>query len=126
MRAVRPTSLLGFVPAALGLVLFDCNEVKVIPAPDAGVDCRAALPVADSCQPQPAGAAGCAAALDSELCLGRTLSLDAGVYPNQCNVIVNDPTPDEDQNCDQLGACLCTEFDGGVFEWVCAPCFDEQ
>jgi hypothetical protein len=122
--AVALALFIAVAGGAFVMVAPACNEVSVLPAPDAGVNCGAPVLVGGTCKEQPVGAAGCPAALGSELCFGRTLSLDAGTYPSGCTVYVNNPTPDEDLQCTQLGGCNCVEEDGGTFAWSCTPCLD--
>jgi hypothetical protein len=106
-----------------------CNEVKVLPAPDAGNSCVAPLLIF-GCVVQPVGTPGCGPDLNSAVCLGRTLDLDASAtygytLPDGgggCSVIVNNPTPDEDQQCTQDGICSCTADGDGGYSWVCTPC----
>jgi hypothetical protein len=130
MRAVRsPFTLLSSVlSAAFFLALFamlvsssaasvGCNEVTVHDAPDASPNCAA--PVLEyPCAPLDAGSAGCSGNLNSQATLGRPVTLD-GSFPVGCTVIVNDPTPDSDNQCDQTGTCDCNALDGGAYGWTC-------
>jgi hypothetical protein len=117
--------------AALAFVIVApaCNEVKVLPAADAGVNCGAPQLIF-GCVVQAAGTPGCSPDVNSGVCLGRTVDLDASAtygatLPDGgggCQVIVNNPTPDEDLQCSQDGICSCTADGDGGYYWLCTPC----
>jgi len=100
---------------SLSLAALGCNEAKLIPAAgDAG--CGTST-IGAGCKPQPVGNPGCNGDLDSGVSLGYNAVFDAS-FPASCTVFVNKPTPDSDNNCIQLGSCICNE-DAGTFAWTC-------
>jgi len=116
MAAVRLTSLLLLLVAGSG-----CNTAKLIPAPDASPDCPAPI-LESTCRPAAApGAPACGPDLQSAGAFDRDVVLDGGSYPPGCIVEVNDPVPDEDNQCSQLGTCRCEPSDAGPPGWSCAP-----
>jgi hypothetical protein len=48
------------------------------------------------------------------------MTVDAS-YPVGCTVIVDYPTPDDDNQCQQAGSCRCNADDAGALAWRCTP-----
>jgi hypothetical protein len=103
--------------AAFVACLAACNEAQIENAPDASPNCP--KPVLESpCKPQGAGSPGCGDDLGTSTIFGRAVVLEGGSFPPGCTVIVNDPTPDQQNQCSQLGTCNCGG-DAGAYGWVC-------
>ena len=95
------------------LATLGCDEAKLNNAPAASPNCGAPI-LEYPCAPLPSGTTGCTGDLDSGPALDRAVTLD-GSFPAKCTVIINDPVPDEQNQCSQLGTCTCNEADGGAF-----------
>jgi hypothetical protein len=107
-----------FYFAILGTAALGCNEAPLIGAPDAGNPCVGPIP-GYNCHQAPT-LPGCSGDLHSGGApLDQEEVLDGGTYPVGCVVIVNDPVPDLDQQCTQLGTCACNADDGGGYSWTC-------
>jgi hypothetical protein len=111
------------LPAVLmtvALACAGCNEAPLLAAPDAGIACTAPQLEAP-CVAQDAGLAGCTPDLQSEVALGKEVTIGPGSYPLGCTVIVNSSSLDQDNQCTTLGSCNCQQPqpDGGAFAWVC-------
>ncbi len=95
-----------------------CNTAKLNPAPDASPHCDVPVPEAP-CTALTDGGAGCTGDLGSAALLGRDVVVDAS-YPPGCTILVNYPTPDEDNQCSQVGSCNCRQDpDAGTLAWQC-------
>ena len=113
MRRVR-----SFIPVVILLALpaLGCNEAKLADAPDGAANCAAPQTIYP-CKALAPGATGCTGSLGSEAALSEDVTVDAS-YPPGCQIIVNDPVPDEDNQCETAGTCTCL-YDGGPYTWLC-------
>ena len=112
MRSVCSLLFLFVATVQLG-----CNEARLIPAGDAAVTCQKPLLIAP-CVAQDAATPGCSPDLQSAQSLGQEVVISPGSYEAGCEVQVNAIALDQDNQCDQLGTCHCTE-DAGAFTWAC-------
>jgi hypothetical protein len=102
---------------ALGTLALGCNTAKLTPAADSGVDCFDPIPESP-CRALDAGEPGCTGDLPSLPAFGRAVTVTEA-YPTGCTLIVDDPVPDEDNQCITLGTCRCAAGDGGGYAWTC-------
>jgi hypothetical protein len=114
-----PSFRLSVFTLVLGFSALACNEAPLIPAHDAGTPCAKPQPIYPCAAQEDAGVPGCPATIAAAAAtFGQSVTLSAGTYPNNCSVEINSGTADQDNQCSQLGTCICGD-DAGAFSWSC-------
>ena len=100
-----------------------CNEVQVTGPADVGAVPCARYQVLEPavCRRPRRSARGAPGISTRGLVFNRDVVLEGGSFSLGCEVLVNDPTPDLDNQCTTLGTCQCADAGAGVgFGWSCS------